>query len=124
MNFEYMYVAEALDSINIEDIGQCALCATNDTGKEYYLVIKSLFGWVRIVEFGPFFVGVDQLLGEFSFTQTEIEYSMRKVANRIEKFLQNPKRQITQVREITREEALERLKGAMTLYATNFERAD
>ena len=52
MHFDYMIKTVAGDSIDILDIGNCALQINNDRKEFWYLVIKTELGWTEVFEFG------------------------------------------------------------------------
>ena len=53
-NFEYDYKYQPMDSVSIEDIGNCCLSASNDIGEFYFFISRSVLGVTRILEYGPF----------------------------------------------------------------------
>ena len=53
MNFPYIYELVSLDSLDIEDIGNCTLKCFNDFGDAYYFNSKTSLGWVTIKQVGP-----------------------------------------------------------------------
>ena len=61
MEFEYLHQIVVGDTIDIDDIGNCAINAFNDAGEEYYLVVKTVLGWTEIFEFGPIIRDVKEL---------------------------------------------------------------
>ena len=44
MEFEYKPVAQFSATVDIEDIGQCALEAMSDANTFYYLIIRTVMG--------------------------------------------------------------------------------
>ena len=48
MQFDYLQRVTVDATINIEDIGNCAICAMNDSADEYYLVIQTEMGWTEV----------------------------------------------------------------------------
>lgn len=109
MTFNYMATKTYLDSIDIEDIGNVCLNAFNDRGEEYYLVISTKLGWTEIKEFGPCIVDFNKTENYFSLLYNKLEYNDSKIAKIIEKFINNEKREITQIFFIDKKDANERL---------------
>ena len=109
MTFEYLATRTFMDSIDIEDIGNVCLNAMNDIGNEYYLIIETHLGWTEIKEFGPCLVDSDKAQNYFNLLYIKFEYSDSKIIKNIEKFINNEKRDITQVYFVDKQIALDRL---------------
>ena len=108
-SIEYLKEVSYMDAVEIDDIGNIALVLYNDAGQEWYLLTTTSLGWTKLYMFGPLLPGVDSLvLKSFSFTYSEIEYREYKIISMLEKFIQDPKKEISQVIEITKEEVLNR----------------
>lgn len=93
-NYEYFFVEQAVGSLDVDDIGNCCISANNDLCEFYYLIVKTDYGVTKIIEYGPY---VDMMTPSFqtcSFQQ--FQYSEQKIDKIIAKFLNNPKRNITQ----------------------------
>lgn len=106
--YEYMHVTTAMDSISIEDIGNCALEEFNDDGKQWFLFISTNLGRTVIIEFGPFDSGnLDDF--NFYFNRRNIEYKESYIDKTIKKFVENPTRMITQVSIIDTNKIIEAL---------------
>ena len=99
-----MYLQSSNDSVSVEDIGNCALQAYNDLGDSWILIVYTSLGFSYIIEYGPIKnnQSTDYLFSRFD----KIEYSEYKLEKRIDKFLNDPKRMITQVIECDIEDAL------------------
>ena len=113
MKFDYLYIAQSEGSIDIEDVGNVCISATNTLFQEYFLVIQTMYGRTKIIQYGPVFVDIDDVPSFVSYTYTEIDYSQGKISNIIEKFLNNPKYNISQVTLIELEDARERITDLM-----------
>ncbi len=111
MIFDYLRMIQSLDTIDIEDIGNTCINALNDTGQEWYLVIDTFEGWTKIKEFGPLIVDSNRIGSYFNYDKYEYDYSDKKISKVIEKFINNPKRDITQVFEMPKDNAIERLEA-------------
>ena len=106
MNFDYFTVKTVMANIDIEDIGNCAIEANNDNGEFFYLVIRTTLGTSQIFEYGPtIHSGVMEKSVNCSFKR--MEFTEAKIIKKIQEFLNNPYRTITQAKEMTIEEALE-----------------
>lgn len=61
MNFPYLRVSTTMDSLEVEDIGNCSIRAFNDEGEEYILIIDTNVGITRIFTYGPIVPDLDLL---------------------------------------------------------------
>lgn len=111
MNIEYFKQLQAMDSIEIEDIGNCSIEACNDSGAFWYLIIKTNYGMSEILEYGPIVPDINELPNSVICDYSKIEFMEGKLKKIIDMFLNNGKRQITQAREISKEEALNNCKS-------------
>lgn len=110
MTFDYLRTVTSLDYIEIPDIGNTYLCAYNDDGQEWYLAIHTYEGWTEVKEFGPLFDG--HTITYFTYNKFGREYSDKKNSKVINDFINNTKREITQVLEIEEDEFFEKLSSA------------
>lgn len=110
MQFEYLYQISAMGNIDIEDIGNVCLSATNTLYQEYILIIFTEQGKSKIISYGPRFVDLKIAPSSVSYTYNEIDFKQSKLIRVIEQFLNNPKHMISQVQEITLEEAKDKIK--------------
>lgn len=77
--FEYDKELVSHSSIDIDDIGNCALLGYNDKYFEYGLIIKTLMGKSQIITFGPFIPDVDELPDEVNYTYQKVDYNDKKL---------------------------------------------
>ena len=111
MTFEYLVKIKKESSINIEDIGNCALDVFNDLAFEWLLLIRTKEGTTEIVEFGPIIADLDYPPAKMSYTYDRMDFNESKLRNRISKFLTDGYRNITQAFEIDQKEAKEKMKN-------------
>lgn len=107
MEFEYFYVQSINASIDIDDIGNCAIAAYTDLGEVYYLVIKTILGTTMIFQYGPLVDGSDILHKSVNCSFKRIGYKDTAIQKVINNFLNNPYAKITQAIEISPEEVYE-----------------
>lgn len=107
MEFEYYYVKSVNATLDIDDIGNCAIAAYNDLGLVSYLLIKTTLGNTIIFEYGPLVHDSDVLPKVVDCSFRRIEFNDIAIKKTIRTFLNNPKSQITQAREIPFEEVFE-----------------
>lgn len=96
MTFEYLQRVIVDAQIDIENIGDCAVLGRNDVGEEFYIIIKTELGWTELLEYGPIVPDFDLLPYNYNITYSRIEYNQTKIERAIDKFLNNPKRVISQ----------------------------
>lgn len=124
MNFEYLVKIQKESSIDIEDIGNCALDAFNDLGFEWILLIDTKMGNTQIVEFGPTLADIDYPPAKVSYTYDRIDFNEGKIINRISKFLNDGHRNVTQAFEIPQEEASKKMKNLVEYVYDSDKRKD
>lgn len=108
MQFNYLYTTTHNASIDIEDIGNVCLLATNDAFLEYLLIIKTEDGETKVIRQGPIIVDTDIPGTKFSITMEKSKYHMGKLMSTIENFLLS--NIISQVQIIELDEAKSKLK--------------
>ena len=111
MTFEYLQDVKFLDSIDIDDIGNVTLEALNDLGDQWYLDISTHLGYTDIVTIGPLVADSNQLGLQFSFYIQKIEYNDRKIITTIQKFINDPKKSISQLFFTSHDQICDRLKN-------------
>ena len=109
-----------MGEIDIEDIGNCVIEASNDTGLFWYLCIQTTLGWTKITEYGPAAPDFVELPKSVTCTFNRIDFDERKIANSISMFLNNSKRAITQARVVEPEVMFDSCKSILT-YIQNIE---
>lgn len=109
--FEYMYEVKAQDSIDIPNIGNVCILATNSEYFEWYLATKTVDGWTEVETFGPLMVDVNKLDYSFKYTYNKFEYNEKNLIKRIGTFLEREVPMISQAVIIDREEFDNRLKN-------------
>lgn len=111
MNFEYLVKVQKESSINIENIGTCAIDVYNDLGFEWVLLIKTNEGQTEIVEYGPLLPDLDYPPASVSYTYNRMDFNEGKIITRINRFLTDGYRGITQAFEISLEDAKNKMKN-------------
>lgn len=109
MQFNYLYTSTHNASIDIEDIGNVCLLATNDAYLEYLLIIKTEDGETKIIKQGPVIVDSDIPGAKFSITLEKNTYHMGRLMSTIDTFLRC--NIISQVQILDLEEAKKKIKN-------------
>ena len=105
MIFEFAVQKTFNQSIDVVDIGNTALRCTNRRMSEYYIIIRTVMGKVSIVKFGPVCPDIDCLLDEFSVSYKKIDYKEPAICKEIDKFINDFKKEIDNIEEVTDFEA-------------------
>lgn len=111
MQFEYFKEVKLNATIDIEDIGNCAIYACNDNYEEYYLVVESIYGKTYVLEYGPEVVDTDQTGNYIGSSLTKYDCNDKKTKQNIDKWLNDSHKCITQAKEIPIEEAVKQIKN-------------
>lgn len=98
MTFEYLQRVIVDGELEVDDIGQCVIQANNDLAEEFYLIIKTELGWTEIMEYGPCVPDLPLLQLNYNIKYSRFEYNQGKIERTIDKFLNDPKRCITQAK--------------------------
>lgn len=107
MVFEFSVQKTFNQSIDIVDIGNTALKCTNKQMDNYYLIIKTVLGKTSLIKFGPVNLDLDILLNDFFVGYKKIDYRENLIRKEIDKFINDYKKDIDTIEEITEYEAWE-----------------
>lgn len=102
-SFNYSPISVESESIDVENVGNCMLEATDALERRYYLVIKSDAGFSKILTFGPVMSELKLVGNKYSAKLDVIEYKDTKLFMIINKFLHDG--DIKSAREISEHEA-------------------
>ena len=116
MIFEFSVQKTFNESIDIVDMGNTALRCVNKFLNEYYMVIKTIMGKTHIIRFGPIFPEVDMLINDFSVSYKKIDYKESMLFKEIDKFINDYKKDIDTIEEITEYEAWEAFPNIKQLF--------
>lgn len=105
MVFEFSVQKTFDQSIDIVDIGNTALKCTNHHMDNYYIIIKTVMGKTSIIKFGPICPELEILLNDFSVNYKKIDYKETVICREIDKFINDFKKEINTIEEITEYEA-------------------
>ncbi len=92
--FPYYYTEQPVGELVIPNIGDCAILANDYFGNQYVLIIRTVLGVTGFLEYGPYKNG--NKVSECVSHYFQIDYNEKKIYNTIEKFLNTPRRGITQ----------------------------
>ena len=103
MIFEYAAHKTFLGAIDVVDIGNtCLKCTCDSTGAEWFIVTKTRMGKVSILAFGPTLQDPTIMPDGFSATFSVIDYKEGLIKKNISSFINDPKKDIGSVENISR----------------------
>ena len=105
MVFEFSIQKTFNQSIDVVDVGNTALRCVNKQMDNYYLITRTVYGKTFIIKFGPVCPDIEALLDDFSVSYKKIDYKEAALYKEIDKFLNDYKKEIETVEEITDFEA-------------------
>jgi hypothetical protein len=105
MVFEFSVQKTFNQSIDVVDVGNMALRCTNRHMDNFYIITKTVFGKTSILKFGPICPEIAVLENDFSVNYKKVDYKEAALFKEIDKFLNDFKKEIETVEEITEFEA-------------------
>ena len=105
MIFEYLVQKTFNESIDVVDIGNTALRCHGAKLDFYYIILKTVMGKTSILKFGPVMPDIDILFNDFTVSYKKIDYKENLIEKEVDKFINDYKKEITLVEEITEYEA-------------------
>ena len=105
MIFEYSVQRTFNETIDVVDIGNTALRCFGKKLDIYYIILKTVMGKTSILKFGPIMPDIDVLFNDFSVTYKKIDYKENLIQREVDKFINDYKKEVTKVEEITEYEA-------------------
>ena len=99
-----------VDSLCVEDIGNCALEALDNLGQYHYIIVKTVHGQSHVLSFGPVIPDLETLPKSFTVEYYFSSYNDKKLAKALQVWAAGPQKlNFEQITQITSEEALSRL---------------
>lgn len=116
MIFEFAVQRTFNESIDVVDIGNTALRCTNHRLDMYYIIIKTVLGKTSIIKFGPIYPDAEILLDDFSVAYKKIDYKESTICREIDRFINDFKKEINTVEEVTDYEAWQDFPAVQQLF--------
>lgn len=107
MTFEYSVQKTFNETIDLVDIGNVSLKCVSGRGLDYYIRIKTVLGKVHLIKFGPVCPDLCMLLEDFSVAYKKFDFKEATICKEIDRFINDYKKEITSVEEITEYELWE-----------------
>lgn len=105
MIFEYSVQRTFNETIDVVDIGNTALRCYGKKLDLYYIILKTVMGKTSIIKFGPIMPDTEVLFNDFSVSYKKIDYKENLIEKEVDKFINDYKKEVTKVEEITEYEA-------------------
>ena len=105
MIFEYSVQKTFNETIDVVDIGNTALRCQGKKLDFYYIILKTVMGKTSILKFGPVTPDIDMLFTDFTVSYKKIDYKENLIEKEVDKFINDYKKDISLVEEITEYEA-------------------
>lgn len=87
MNYEYCHLVTAVNSLEVPDPAQCCIQVIDSLDRHYYLIIQTILGVTKTIEYGPIYPDIDKLEPYVGYIYKEFDCNLRKIDTIIEKFL-------------------------------------
>ena len=116
MIFEYSVQKTFNETIDVVDIGNTALRCHGPKLDFYYIILKTVFGKTHIMKFGPVMPDISLLLTDFTVNYKKIDYKENLIEKEVDKFINDYKKGITLVEEITEYEAWQDFPAVQQLF--------
>lgn len=118
MIFEFSVQKTFNQSIDVVDMGNTVLRCTSRQMDNYYLITKTILGKTSILKFGPVCPDIEVLLNDFSVSYKKIDYKENIIYKEIDKFINDFKKEIDTIDEITEYEAWQDFPAIQQLFET------
>lgn len=105
MIFEYSVQRTFNESIDVPDIGNMALRCTSRNVYDFFIITKTVMGKTNILKFGPVCSDLEALMEDFSVVYKKIDYKESSIFKEVDRFINDYKKDIDEVLEITEYEA-------------------
>lgn len=96
--------------VDIENIGDFAIEASNDQGEFWYLVVRTLLGTVTLASCGPLVPDVELLPSGYSCVLNRMEYKEDRLEKTINVWLNDRSKLLTQAKILPIEEAIDQFR--------------
>lgn len=87
-------------SIDIVDPGNTAIKCSNEKGEEYYMIIKTIMGQTSVLSIGPVVADIPLLVPGFGVFYNKFEYKEKTIASTLNKFINDGRKEISDVQEV------------------------
>lgn len=111
------------NSLEIKDIGNCAIEGVNNDGLYFYLITTTIRGQVTIATCGPVIPDIDELPNGYTCNITNMMFNQNKLKLTISKWLNGLKpgknKPITEAKQIDKISALDQFRSIKAYYLSD-----
>lgn len=75
------------NELNIENIGNFAICAKNEVGQEYYMIVQTEAGMTRVMTYGPALMELPVTPCKSKMSFETLIYDSKKILSSVSRFL-------------------------------------
>lgn len=93
--FEFNQQLMPQNLLEVEEVGDLCIEASNDDGFYYYLIIKTVLGESKIFAAGPVIPEYDELVNGFNVSYNVTQYKEEKLIKTINTWLNDSKKKLT-----------------------------
>lgn len=111
MNIEFDYELMPQKLLEVSDLGNFAVEASNEDGYYYYMIVKTEFGIATVMTCGPVAPDVEHIPSGFKTTLNRVDYKEQKLIANLKFFLNDKTAKITEAKIIEIEDALEQFRS-------------
>ena len=105
MVFEFSVQKTFTQAIDVVDMGNTALRCISKNADNFYIITKTVMGKTHVLKFGPVCPDIDALIEDFYVSYKKLDYKEMAIFKEIDKFINDYKKDIDCVEEITEFEA-------------------
>lgn len=109
MIFDYNKEEVFTKSVDIIDIGNFALRCSSKELEEYIILCYTVLGKTAILKFGPILPDIPLICNNYSLTSKVINFKEAAIAKDVNIFINDVKKKINSIEEITQLEAIQSL---------------
>lgn len=106
MQFDFDKELVSNNYVDIDDLGNCAIQASNDECECYYLVIQTKLGKSLVFEYGPIVPDLEMLPDKVTTNISYMDYNQKELAKIIKFFLNDKTRNIKYADTFTKNDLL------------------
>lgn len=111
ISVDYFYTQVSEDTLDVEDEGNCVVQVFNDDGIHWDFYTCTSLGWTTCIQMGPFDIDGQPDKYSFNFNRINTEFNSIKIQKNLEKFINDPRKSITQAMEVEYEEFIKDLEA-------------
>mgnify|MGYP003310891622 CR=1 FL=1 len=119
ISVDYFYVQECMDSLELENEGNCRIGLWNDDNQHWYMGIITSCGWSTIFKMGPYDANGNPDKFSFTFNRFYTEYNQSKLYKTIKEYINDGKKCITQAMTVSDVEFMEAMSKIKLLEVPN-----